>query len=313
MEFLVVEGSRCFQVGNPVQNRIIELSERPSRLRIRNRLLVIRSDDQLQAEIPIGDVAVLISAHPQVSLTQAVLGELAVAGGVYIACDNRRQPIGMMLPLDGFHQQVRRFQAQASASAPTRKRCWQQLIRAKISGQANLLKRVNGRDAGLSKLIPLVKSGDPTNVEARAARRYWKALLGKDFRRDRDQTGVNQWLNYGYTVTRAIVARAICASGLHPGLGLHHHHRESGFPLADDVMEPLRPIVDGIVHEVHRKDEANDWDDDKQIRRWIIAQIMSRYEFGEESRTLFDWSSRMTASLGNRFESKAGDFEVPSF
>ena len=296
-----------------MQNRIIELSEKPSRLRIRNRLLEIRSDDQLQAKVPIGDVAVLISAHPQVSLTQAVLGELAASGGVYIACDSRRQPIGMMLPLNGFHQQVRRFQAQASANAATRKRCWQQLIRAKISGQANLLKRINGRDGGLSKLVPLVKSGDPTNVEARAARRYWTALFGKDFRRDRDQVGVNQWLNYGYTVTRAIVARAICASGLHPGIGLHHHHRESGFPLADDAMEPLRPLVDGIVYQVHLRDEANDWADDKQIRHWIISQIMSRYEFDGESRTLFDWSSRMTASLGNRFESKEGNFEVPTF
>jgi CRISPR-associated protein Cas1 len=296
-----------------VQNRIIELSEKPSRLRVRNRLLEISSKDQRQASIPIADVAVLISAHPQVSLTQAVLGELAGSGGVYIACDQRRQPVGMMLPLNGFHQQVRRFQAQANATAPTRKRCWQQLIRAKINGQAKILKHVHGRDSGLSKLVPLVKSGDPTNVEARAARRYWQALFGTDFRRDRDQIGINQWLNYGYTVVRAIVARSICASGLHPGLGLHHHHRESGFPLADDLMEPFRCIVDNIIYQVHCKEEASDWEDDTEIRRWIISRIMSRYEFSNQSRTLFDWSSRMTASLANRFDSSDADFEVPSF
>ena len=295
-----------------MKNRIVELSENPTRLRVRNKLIELRDDNELLTSIPVSDVAVLIASHPRVTMTQSVLGELSAAGGVFVTCDKRRQPIGMMLPLDGFHQQVRRFRAQAAATLPTQKRAWQRIIRAKIRGQANTLISIRGNDAGLAELAATVKSGDPSNVEAQAARRYWNRLFGNQFRRDRDACDENMWLNYGYSVLRAIVARAICASGLHPGLGLHHQHRSSGFPLADDLMEPFRPIVDRIVFEVttSRRDE---YLDDKTIRRKIIACLSDRYSFEHESRTLFDLASRLASSLAGRYEGTLGRVEVPTF
>lgn len=39
--------------------------------------------------------------------------------------------------------------------------------------QAGLPTEIHETDAGLAALLPLVRSGDPTNVEGRAARRYW--------------------------------------------------------------------------------------------------------------------------------------------
>lgn len=295
-----------------MQDRIIELSDRPSRLRIRNRLLEITDNDERLAAIPISDVAVIIASHPQVTLSQAVLGELSATGGVFIACDSQRLPCGMLLPLCGFHQQVRRFGFQASASVPTRKRCWQHVIRAKILGQASVLKTVHGRDNGLSKLVSLVKSGDSSNVEARAARRYWPALFGAGFLRDRDAFGINQWLNYGYAVLRAIVARAICSAGLHPGLGLHHHHRESGYPLADDLMEPFRPLVDEIVFRLIQGEHENDAAA-KTIKFEIVSGLTARFSFAGESRTLFDWSARLAAGLAKQFEGANEKFTVPNF
>ena len=148
----------------------------------------------------------------------------------------------MLLPLVGHHLQARRFVAQAAASVPTKKRLWRQIVRAKIELQAHTLETLHGDSAGVRPLMRLVRSGDPENVEARAARAYWPLLFADDdFRRDHERGDQNRLLNYGYTVLRAIVARAICAAGLHPALGLHHHNQYSAFCLADDLMEPFRP------------------------------------------------------------------------
>lgn len=295
-----------------MQNRIIELASDPVRLRVRNRLLEVRSDAGVQASIPVADVAVVVAAQPQVTFTHAVLGSLAEAGGVFVVCDPRRQPIGMMLPLDGYHHQAKRFRAQAAATAPLRKRTWQRIVRAKIAGQASVLTAIHGDDRGLTALIREVKSGDTTNVEARAARRYWSALFDKSFRRDRDAENVNLLLNYGYGVLRAIVARAICASGLHPGLGLHHHHRESGFPLADDLMEPFRPILDLQVRRLSLEDSEESWSSSR-LRREVVNALIQPYTSGNESRTLFDWAGQCSSSLAASFENCSSDLRVPVF
>lgn len=298
--------------GLVLRNRIIELSEKPTRLRIRNRLLEIHPADGDGTTVPLFDIAVLIAAHPQVTYTQAVLGELASAGGVFVTCDRRRHPIAMMLPLDGFHHQAQRFRAQASAPRPLMKRCWQQIVQAKIRGQASVLQKVHGTDAGLRLLSRKVQSGDPANVEATAARKYWRCLFGPEFRRRHDEDDINHWLNYGYSVLRAIVARSICSSGLHPGLGLHHQHRASGYPLADDLMEPFRPLVDLIVHDVGQQSEFENWDA-REIRQSIVGALSKRYEHDGESRSIFDWSSKLSASLASCFERSSSRFDVPEF
>src|SRR5690606_37913234 len=121
----------------------------------------------------------------------------------------------LLLPLAGNSLQTERFRRQLDLSRPKQKRLWQQLVRSKIARQADLLSERTGSDAGVSALISQVRSGDPSNVEARAARKYWTALFGSDFRRDRDVAGHNAMLNYGYAVLRAGTARAIAAAGLH--------------------------------------------------------------------------------------------------
>ncbi|HJT36296.1 MAG TPA: type II CRISPR-associated endonuclease Cas1, partial [Pirellulales bacterium] len=209
---------------------------------------MITPDGGGECSVPLTEIAVLIAAHPQVTFTQAVLGGLAAAGGIFIVCDERWLPAGMLLPLRGHHLQARRFQAQAAVAAPVKKRLWQQIVRAKIETQAQALETLHGDSAGLRPLVPLVRSGDPENIEARAARIYWPLLFADEsFRRQWEAGDQNRLLNYGYAVLRAIVARALCAAGLHPTLGLHHHNQYSAFCLADDLMEPFRPVVDIVV------------------------------------------------------------------
>ena len=163
--------------------------------------------------------------------------------------------------------------------------------------QAKVLEQLHHDDAGLRTLVSQVRSGDPSNVEARAARRYWPALfIDHAFRRDRDLPGVNSVLNYAYAVLRAITARAICAAGLHPSLGLHHHNKYGTYPLADDLMEPLRPLVDLQVANL-LKNGCNVESLSPDAKRVVLEMMFDKYCCGGELRSLFDITARMASSV----------------
>lgn len=291
-------------------DHIIDLSEGAARVKVNlGRLVVERDGGEWSA--PLEEVAVLSVAHPAVALTQAVLAGLARTGGTYLACDERRQPVGLMLPLQGHHLQAERFRRQAEAPLPTRKRLWQQVVRAKIRGQGAVLARVRGDDAGLAALAGRVRSGDTANVEAQAARRYWSALFGSGFRRDADAgEGVNVLLNFGYGVLRAMTGRAACAAGLHPALGIHHGNRYDPFPLASDLMEPFRPLVDEAVARFTGRAGA-EAPLDKASKAAILAALTGRCDLDGESRTLFDVLAHAAASLDAVFAGEGKDLALP--
>ncbi len=228
--------------------RIIDISEASVFLKVQHDLLIVCFGDNQEQRVPLEDIAALVVSHSAVTYTQAVLSGLMRHGAVFIACDSHRLPSGMMFPLVGHHLQQERMRIQVEAKLPVKKQAWRQLVRAKIHAQGRLLLQRTGADQGLRDMARRVRSGDPDNLEAQAARRYWQALFsGIQFRRDPDGEGVNSMLNYGYAVLRGIVARALAATGLHPSLGLQHHNRYDPFCLADDVMEPFRPLIDNAV------------------------------------------------------------------
>ncbi len=278
-----------------MRNRILEIAEHPARLRVERHQLIVDTGGAL-AKVPIEDVAVLVVAHPQVSYTQAVLNELIAAGGAFLTCDDRRMPSGLLLPMDGNVLQTERFQKQIQLSVPRRKQLWRQIIRGKVQMQAALLQERLGTDHGLAQLVPIIRSGDPSNVEAQAARRYWSALFGTDFRRDRNAAGHNRMLNYGYAVLRAATSRAIVAAGLHPTIGLHHHNKYNPFCLADDVMEPYRPFVDRAVSSLLDGLEAVP-EMTQLIRAELLATFTEPVTISGESRSLFDALARTAGSL----------------
>src|SRR5690606_23811486 len=144
-------------------------------------------------------------------------------------------PSSLLWPVRGHYEQGRRMEAQAGASRPLLKRTWRDLVSAKIAAQAAVLEATTGKDAQLARMAGEVRSGDSGNLEAQAARRYWNALFGSDFLRDRQAEGINSALNYGYTVLRAGTARSILAAGLHPSLSVHHASRGDALRLADDL------------------------------------------------------------------------------
>ena len=232
--------------------RIIEVST-AAKVSCKNKQLVVRRKGEDDASIPIEDIGILILDNPAITHTQGALSACVANNAAVIICDTARHtPTAMLLPFEGHSLQSKAMYIQTSASLPAKKRLWQIIVRAKIIHQAKVLKSTCGESAAMLRLANKVKSGDPENIEAQAAKLYWRSLFGKQFRRDRGASGVNALLNYGYAIMRAAVARAIVGAGMHPALGIHHHSQYNTFCFADDLLEPLRPFIDIKVHEIHQ-------------------------------------------------------------
>lgn len=233
--------------------RTIEISSGPTRLSIRNRQLVIDREGHEPATVPAEDIGLLLVDHQAVSYTHSVFTLLAEMGAAVVICGGTHLPDSMLMPIAGNTVQTERFSAQIAAAAPLKKQLWRQSVAAKLANQAAALEAVSGSDAGIGAMAGKVRSGDPENLEAQGARRYWPRLFGRTFRRDRQGEPPNNLLNYGYMAMRAAMARALCAAGLLPTLGIHHRNRYNAFCLADDLMEPYRPLVDWKVVELARE------------------------------------------------------------
>lgn len=227
--------------------RIVEISN-PVRLTIKNRQMVVDRDGFESVAIPIEDLGILILDHPALTHSQGLLTACLENNVVVLSCDKKHLPSAVLLPLDGNSLHSKTIAEQIQITEPTRKKLWQSIVQAKIREQAKVLLDATGDSHPLPALASRVKSGDPENLEAQAARIYWQKLFGDDFRRNPDAAGINSLLNYGYAIMRAAVARAIVSTGLHPSLGLHHHNQYNSFCLADDLLEPLRPAVDTKVY-----------------------------------------------------------------
>lgn len=232
----------------------------PAYLSKRNEQLVINLPDAKGIDnltgnntVPIEDIGVVILDHQQITITHGVMESLLENNVALITCDKQRLPVGLMLPLEGNQIQSERFRHQIDASLPLKKQLWQQTVSAKITNQASILfKHRKIKAKNMEYWASEVKSGDADNHEARAAAYYWGELFPEipDFRRDREGVPPNNLLNYGYAILRAVVARALVSNGLLPTLGIHHHNRYNAYCLADDIMEPYRPVVDNVVLQI---------------------------------------------------------------
>jgi CRISPR-associated protein Cas1 len=227
--------------------RTIEIGTPGSRLSLASKQLAIDRPNHARVTIPVSDLGVLIVDDRQATYTQSVFSELMNSGTAVIVTGDDHLPLGVMLPLQGYHFQTERHIEQVGAPLPLRKRIWQALVRAKIAQQAAILGYFQVDNRGLVALAARVRSGDNGNLEAQAAQRYWPLMFGSGFRRDREADGINAFLNYGYAVIRAAVARAVAGAGLIPSLGVFHKRRSNPFCLADDLFEPYRPFVDWRV------------------------------------------------------------------
>lgn len=227
--------------------RVVEVAREGAHLALSRGFMTVRADGEEIGRIALADIRALVVRGYGASFSVNLVAKLSEGGTPVVICGANQSPDALIWPVAGHFEQGRRMQAQAEATRPLRKRLWRDLVVAKVRAQAFVLDTMGHSGQRLSHLAGTVRSGDPDNIEAQAARLYWPALMGADFRRDRGTGGINACLNYGYTVLRAGAARSILAAGLHPSLSVHHESRGDALRLADDLMEPFRPYVDMTV------------------------------------------------------------------
>lgn len=259
--------------------------------------------------VPLDQVAgVIVHAHGTTWST-SLLSELADRGIPVVLCGADHAPRSVLLPLEGHHAQGARLRAQWEAKTPLIKQAWKRIVVAKIDMQAAALKAMGEVHAPVSMLRRKVTSGDSGNAEAQAARIYWPHMMGEQFRRNRDGDDANALLNYGYTVLRAATARAVVIAGLHPTIGLKHSNRGNAFALADDLMEPFRPLVDCTVRGlVARNGTAVDTEAKRTLARLIALDL----PFGDSLTPVSVALCKLATSLGQTFETGRLSLALPS-
>lgn len=232
--------------------RTINISS-PMIISTENEQIILKNRDIGTIEsLPIEDIGTLIIESYQCSITTAVISKLMTNNSCVIFCDSFHLPNGVCLPMQGNFAQTERLSRQIEMKQPLKKNLWAQIVKAKIKNQAMVLKKYNYDNISLLKKIEKVKSGDTSNQEGTASAHYWKTLFkSADFKRERYGPYPNNLLNYGYSILRAMVAREIVAVGLHPSIGIFHKNKYNPYCLADDLMEPYRPVVDDIVYDYY--------------------------------------------------------------
>ncbi len=265
--------------------------------------------------IPIEDIGFVVLDHRQITITHGLIEKLLDYSVAVMSCSCNGMPQGMLLPLAGNTIQNERFRSQLDASVPLKKQLWQQTVQRKIENQAIALARCSGiENRCMLTWSDEVKSGDSTNVEARAAVYYWKNFfpMFPDFIRNREGDCPNNLLNYGYAILRAVVARSLVVSGLLPTLGIHHHNRYNAYCLADDIMEPYRPFVDELVYNI-----VNELDGNIELDRSVKAKLLViptlDVKINERKSPLMIAVGQTTASLVKCFRGEMRKISYPEF
>lgn len=286
----------------------------PTRLSVQQQQLLIKTDDA-ERSVPIEDIGVLVIDHYQVSVTHAVLHKLLENNAAIITCNDKHHPVGMFFNLDGHTQQSEKFKYQIEASEPLKKQLWQQTVKAKIANQKAVLDKWEIASSFMNRCLQKVLSGDTSNEEAQAAKYYWRNLLDEeepDFFRARFGDYPNNFLNYGYAILRATVARGLVASGLLPTLGIHHRNKYNAYCLADDIMEPYRPYVDHLVKEL-----VNDYPAEHELSKMIKQKLLGipaiDLVIDGKASPLMVGLQRTTASLAACYEGKSKKLIYPEF
>jgi CRISPR-associated endonuclease cas1, NMENI subtype len=259
------------------QWRVIDLCGFEGELRSKRGGVEVLSDEGVPTIIPVAEVAVILVGM-KVALSAAVLHRLAEADVSVLFCDWRGLPEGGCYSWSDHGRVAARHRAQAEVSLPRKKNAWARLIRAKIEGQASVLENLKIRGSGeLLALADQVRSGDPGNVEAQAARLYWSRALGKGVGRQPaagQLIGANACLDYGYSVLRGHLMRAVLAAGLAPALGVFHRGRGNAFALADDLIEPFRPAIDEVALQLPPTASPSD----RPVKQLLVAAASQRFD-----------------------------------
>ncbi len=255
--------------------RILQITK-PCTLKIKNKQLLYVPQEEEEISFPLEDISVLILENRQITMHNILLAELAEHGICLFSCDESHMPCGAYFPFLSYYQSSHMAKLQMEMRKPLQNRLWQELVRVKIQNQALCLKILQRQ--GIEKLFAYSKkvvSGDKGNIEAAAANHYFKMLFSS-FSRKNDEDLRNIFLNYGYAILRACIARSLVGVGLLPCFGLHHANMFNAYNLADDIIEPYRPFVDFSVYKLFQENSIENINTQykNQLARVLTKQIM---------------------------------------
>lgn len=274
----------------------------------KNHQLVIKSETR-NGTIPIEDIGFIVIDNPEIYISITALNLLIENNSSVITCNKTHLPNGMFLNLNSHHIQQEVFKHQIAASVPLKKQLWQQTIVEKIKNQGLLLQQITKRKNKFDFLARKVLSGDTTNMEAVAAKFYWKSFFDIEFKRERFGNYPNNFLNYGYAILRAATARALSGSGLLNTLGIHHKSKYNAFALADDIMEPFRPIIDEAVHTIMQHYDEHELN--TEIKSSLLGTLTRTVYFKNEKSTLMVALQKTASSLQQCYCGKRKKINYP--
>jgi len=286
--------------------------ESPAFIKTENEQIVITIKDSgdiqsLSAE----DLGVFIVDNNQTVITSNAISKLMENNTIIAFCDKSHLPAGLCFPTTGNFAQTKRFNLQVNAKTTLVKALWKDIIKQKIKNQAFVLKKYGFDEKTLIVKSTKVKTGDSTNVEGSASQFYWRELFkSTEFKRAQDGVFPNNLLNYGYAIVRAITARAICVSGLHPSLGLFHKNVYNPFCLADDLMEPYRQFVDDRVYSYFLNPSFGEILN-KDLKKLLLNVIYCDVRINKETHPLSIGIGLTVNSLNNCFSEKQKKLALP--
>jgi CRISPR-associated protein Cas1 len=287
------------------------LIENKYQITTKNLQLVVKSD-LTEKTIPIEDIGYLVLDNPEIYISIPALNLLTENNTAVIFCGKNHLPNGMLMNLNSHHIQQEIFRNQINATAPLKKNLWQQTIKEKIMNQGILLEKLTQKTNHFEFLASKVLSGDTSNMEGAAAQQYWKNFpVVEDIGLKRERFGnyPNNFLNYGYAILRAAVARALMGSGLLCTLGIHHRNKYNAFALADDIMEPYRPIVDEKIYEITQRYPETELN--SAIKSEILQILPRTVYFKKEKSPLMVALQKTSSSLQQCFSGERKKIKYP--
>ena len=284
----------------------------PMVLTLKNQQLVISYKDfqDEKQTVPIEDIGVILLENQQTNITLPLLNTLVENEVQVVICNNKGMPNAIIQGMNNNNMQGENLRNQIACGEVRKKQLWKQVVEAKIRNQASVLNSIGEDGDVLKPFYSNVRSGDADNREGIAARIYFQHLFGDNFVRNRDEPGINVLLNYGYYILRAATCRAIVSSGLLPAIGIYHHNRSNAYPLADDLMEPFRPFVDGIVYDLVMRGEEGLT---KEVKGELINVLYTDTMYNNVKRPLSVGLSMTTASMVRCLSKEQNKINMPAF
>ena len=284
------------------------LIENKTSITAKNLQLIIKSEIR-ESTISIEDIGFLVLDHQEIYISLPAMNLLVENNTSVIICSKNHLPNGMFLNLNSHHIQQEVFKNQIEATLPLKKQLWQQTVVEKITNQGILLAKITENKNTFEFLASKVLSGDTTNMEGVAAQQYWKSFFELDFKRERFGDYPNNFLNYGYAILRAATARALSGSGLLNTLGIHHKSKYNAFALADDIMEPFRPLVDEKVFEIMQQYDEQELN--TKIKAELLQVLTRTVYFKDEKSPLMVALQKTASSLQQCFAGNKKKIKYP--